>query len=93
MEPNLKELLKKQLLEKTALDTTYESDAGAILRKEMAESITDAIYQLAGNYRTMPHAEMVALCARIDGILNVSSILKHAKIIKDDLKEQLTTAE
>jgi hypothetical protein len=89
MEKNLADLLKKRLLEKTALDTTYESETGAILRLEMANVIADAVYQLAGNYKTLTHTELIALCARIDGILQVSDLLKNAHLVKAELKERL----
>jgi hypothetical protein len=88
MEETLKAQLKKRLLEKTALETTYESESGAILRREMVDVITSVVYQLAKNYHTMSHNEMIALCARLDGILQVSELLRSAHIIKQSLKEE-----
>lgn len=89
MEKNLTELLKKRILEKTALETTYESETGEILRSDMADSIAETVYQLASNYRTLSHIEMIALCAKMEGIINVSSLLKNAKIAITDLKERM----
>ena len=86
----LKTLLTKRILEKKALDTTYESESGAILRADMADRIESVIYQLANGFKTMSHVEMIALSAQLKAVIDTSSLLVNAKIALDDLQEENT---
>jgi hypothetical protein len=87
MEENLSEILKKRVLEKKALDTMYESEAGAIVRANLADTLAQIVQKLAGNYRTMTHQEMIAEAARMDAIFQVSSLLKNAKKDEEALRD------
>ena len=85
----LKTQIKKRILEKKALDTTYESESGAILRADMADRIESIVYQLANGFKTLSHIEMIALASQLKAIIDTSSLLVNAKISLEDLQEDM----
>lgn len=85
----LKTQIKKRILEKKALDTTYESESGAILRADMADRIESIVYQLANGFKTFSHIEMIALASQLKAIIDTSSLLVNAKISLEDLQEDM----
>ena len=85
----LKTQIKKRILEKKALYTTYESESGAILRADMADRIESIVYQLANGFKTLSHIEMIALASQLKAIIDTSSLLVNAKISLEDLQEQM----
>jgi hypothetical protein len=74
-----------------ALDAFGTSEAGSIIRKSLLRDVSSTIDAIAQGWRTLPHAELMALAARLEERLALTQTFARARtnleLAEDALKE------
>jgi hypothetical protein len=74
------------------LKALYDSEGGKQLVKLFMQDAVSCVHRLRGGYSTMPHLELVALCAKLDVNISSAMLLMDAKEVKAVLDAELEEA-
>jgi hypothetical protein len=81
--------IKEVIAKHSAIESVANSKGGKIIIASLQKDITTCISDLSRGYRTMPHMELVAICARLSEQLAMLRVLNKAKKLKNLAKEEL----
>lgn len=91
--PNDQDELKEERKQKLSLALLAESDGGKLLVGAARKDIQRLMGQLASEYRTAEHFDLVRLCADLNSALNLYQTLtkapKHVKQLDEMIAEAL----
>jgi hypothetical protein len=93
MEPNNADELKAERSQKLKLAILAESDGGKLVIEAARKDIQRLIGQLATEYRTGAHFDLVRLCADLNAALSLYQTLtrapKHVKELDEMIEDAL----
>ena len=81
--------IKEAIAKHSAIESMANTKGGKIIIASLQKDITTCISDLSRGYRTMPHSELIALCARLSEQLSMLRVLNKAKKLKNIAKEEL----
>lgn len=88
-----KKEIKEDISKYNALDAVKHSEGGKFIIKQSLTSIVATMDNLASNYTTLSHAELVSLCARLSERLAIYRVLNNTeaniKFAEEALEEAL----
>ena len=81
--------IKEAIAKHASIEAVANTKGGKIIIASLQKDITTCISELSRGYRTMPHMELVAICARLSEQLSMLRVLNKAKKLKNIAKEEL----
>ncbi len=87
------ESIKKDIRKYSAIEAVKDSDGGRELITTLQKDISSVIEDIAGNYKTLSHIELVTKCARLSEKLSMLKVLERAKKNRELALDALKTAQ
>lgn len=81
--------IKQDIRKYSALEATAKSDGGKILLDSLKKDIVSAVDELGTKYKTIPHIELVSICAKLSERLTILRIFNRASKLKKMAAEEL----
>ena len=84
--------IAEELDEKHALSVLAETEGGKLLIESLLKDIASTVTTLTVRYKDGTHTDLVALCAKLDGRLDMYHALTRAKTHRKELQQILNDA-
>jgi hypothetical protein len=69
-----------------------DTEGGKEIAKLLVQNVVQSVHKLSNNYTTMPHTEMVALCATMKSDLSLARLITNSKDNLKHLDEMIADA-
>lgn len=93
MNEEYKKSIKEDIKKYSAIDAIKSSKGGQVLIESLQKDIVATVDNIAANYQSLTHIELIALSARLSEKLTILRVLDRSKSNKKLALEALKEAE